>query len=111
MTSASAGCGSWGCVGVDKHSIQEFLERNQIWQGCYNAGAHNGVVSNSAFKQRAYIRPRVSESQMCEPALEVEIKHSVAKRLWNIVRIYYGQLESYRSCQLLLMVWWIFAIY
>ncbi len=90
MTCATGGCGWWGRIGADEHLVQKLLERYEIREGCYNAGSHNGLLIDSARREhRRWFWPHMRKSQIRKGADDMDVKPSVAKRFWDIVRVYY----------------------
>jgi hypothetical protein len=97
MTCATGGCGWWGYVGPvrtgDEYSVQKLLERYEIREGCYNAGSHNGfLIEGARRKHWRRIWPSMRKGQISKRAHDMNIEHSIAKRLWHIVRVCYWRL-------------------
>src|SRR5208282_1108306 len=93
MTCATGGCGWWGCVGVDKHSIQDLLERHEIREGCYNAGSHDGFpIKTARRKHWRWLGSDMRKGQLREAADDVDVERAIAKRLLDVIRVYYRRL-------------------
>ena len=90
---ATCGCGWWGSIGVDKESVEHFLERYNVRDGCYNSGPHNGrSMDGTVGKQRARLRAEVRKGQACKTARDLKVDLPIAKRFGNVIGVHYRRL-------------------
>src|SRR5262245_13479892 len=100
VTNGGTSSRCWDLIRFDVFR-QQVTDGAQVGQVHYNAGAnYRAVVKLVSLKHGIGVWPYVGEGQNSERvfpgALEREVKRTVAKRLWNIVRVTYWWMSLRR---------------